>query len=86
MEDVRIQELEDYDAHLLEASATEVRDHPEPVLVAQFFLGHGREHVQQPLGDEPLAFVITTLPPWPGPDEAVPVPGRWPATSGDEPA
>ena len=54
MEDVRIQELEDEDAHLLEASAAEVRDHAEPVLVAQLFLGHACEHVQQPLGDQPL--------------------------------
>ena len=30
-------------------------------------------------GAEPLTFVITTVPPWPGPDEAVPVPGPWPA-------
>ena len=29
------------------------------------------------LGDEPLTFVITTIPPWPGPDEAVPVAGVW---------
>jgi mannose-6-phosphate isomerase-like protein (cupin superfamily) len=27
----------------------------------------------------PLTFVITTMPPWPGADEAVPVPGAWPA-------
>ena len=31
------------------------------------------------LGDEPLTFVITTMPPWPGADEAVGVPGVWPA-------
>ena len=30
-------------------------------------------------GTDPLTFVITTVPPWPGPDEAVPVPGAWPA-------
>ena len=29
-------------------------------------------------GPEPLTFVITTVPPWPGADEAVPVPGVWP--------
>lgn len=29
------------------------------------------------IGAEPLTFVITTMPPWPGPDEAVPVPGHW---------
>ena len=31
------------------------------------------------LCDEPLTFVITTIPPWPGADEAVDVPGVWPA-------
>jgi mannose-6-phosphate isomerase-like protein (cupin superfamily) len=29
------------------------------------------------LGKEPLVFVITTMPPWPGPDEAIAVSGRW---------
>ena len=29
-------------------------------------------------GSKPLTFVITTMPPWPGPDEAVEVPGIWP--------
>jgi mannose-6-phosphate isomerase-like protein (cupin superfamily) len=29
-------------------------------------------------GPEPLTFVITTMPPWPGEDEAVMVPGVWP--------
>lgn len=28
-------------------------------------------------GREPLVFVIATVPPWPGPDEAVPVKGPW---------
>jgi len=28
-------------------------------------------------GAEPLELVIATVPPWPGPDEAVPVAGRW---------
>jgi len=28
-------------------------------------------------GDEPLAAVGVTMPPWPGPDEAVPVDGPW---------
>lgn len=28
-------------------------------------------------GAEPLEFVIVTLPPWPGEDEAVPAPGYW---------
>ncbi len=29
------------------------------------------------LGDEPLAALGVTIPPWPGADEAVPVQGRW---------
>ncbi len=28
-------------------------------------------------GDAPLEFVLTTIPPWPGTDEAYRVPGRW---------
>jgi mannose-6-phosphate isomerase-like protein (cupin superfamily) len=28
-------------------------------------------------GSTPIEVVITTLPPWPGPDEAVPVTGPW---------
>ena len=28
--------------------------------------------------DEPLSFIITTMPPWPGPDEAYQVTGHWP--------
>ena len=31
-------------------------------------------------GDRPLKFVIVTMTPWPGLDEAQPVPGYWPAT------
>jgi mannose-6-phosphate isomerase-like protein (cupin superfamily) len=31
-------------------------------------------------GDEPLEIAITTMPPWPGDDEAVPVDGKWPPT------
>ena len=30
-------------------------------------------------GDRPLRFVIVTMPPWPGDDEAFPVVGHWPA-------
>lgn len=30
-------------------------------------------------GQEPLAFVIVTMPPWPGEDEAFEVEGPWPA-------
>ena len=29
-------------------------------------------------GDGPLRFLIVTMPPWPGEDEAYCVPGRWP--------
>lgn len=29
------------------------------------------------IGEEPLCFIISTLPPWPGPQEAFPVPGKW---------
>ena len=28
-------------------------------------------------GEEPLRFIIATVPPWPGPQEAVAVPGKW---------
>jgi len=28
-------------------------------------------------GDKPLCIVITTMPPWPGENEAVPVEGKW---------
>ena len=30
------------------------------------------------IGDEPFRFVMCTIPPWPGPDEAVRVPSFWP--------
>jgi mannose-6-phosphate isomerase-like protein (cupin superfamily) len=30
------------------------------------------------LGDEPLTFLIATMPPWPGPDEAERVADHWP--------
>jgi mannose-6-phosphate isomerase-like protein (cupin superfamily) len=32
-------------------------------------------------GDEPFRFVMFTVPPWPGDDEAVRVPDRWPVTA-----
>jgi mannose-6-phosphate isomerase-like protein (cupin superfamily) len=32
------------------------------------------------LGPDPLAAVAVTMPPWPGPDEAILVPGAWPST------
>jgi mannose-6-phosphate isomerase-like protein (cupin superfamily) len=34
-------------------------------------------------GDEPLAAVAVTMPPWPGEDEAYFVDGMWPASVGD---
>ena len=30
------------------------------------------------MGDDPLRFLIVTMPPWPGAGEAYRVPGRWP--------
>ena len=30
-------------------------------------------------GNCPLRFIIVTMPPWPGENEAYPVPGRWPS-------
>ena len=32
------------------------------------------------VGGEPLTAVAITMPPWPGPDEAYEVPGKWEAT------
>lgn len=32
------------------------------------------------VGTEPLVILLTTLPPWPGPDEAVVVEGIWPVS------
>ena len=32
------------------------------------------------LGDEPLAAIAVTMPPWPGEDEAYPVEDMWPTT------
>jgi len=31
-------------------------------------------------GDRPLRFVIVTMPPWSGDDEAFPVAGHWPSS------
>lgn len=33
----------------------------------------------QNTGDEPLDIVLVTMPPWPGPEEALPADGPWPA-------
>lgn len=39
------------------------------------------------LGPEPLTAVAVTMPPWPGPDEAIPVAGTWaPTDVASEPA
>jgi mannose-6-phosphate isomerase-like protein (cupin superfamily) len=32
------------------------------------------------VGSEPLTFLLTTIPPWPGPDEAVRVKDHWPVS------
>ena len=44
------------------------------------FTLHGTHFQFRSLGDEPLAVVGVTMPPWPGEDEAVVVPGAWPPT------
>jgi mannose-6-phosphate isomerase-like protein (cupin superfamily) len=40
----------------------------------------GTEFQWRSTGDEPLASVAITMPPWPGPGEAYPVEGKWPVT------
>src|SRR5437773_53747 len=52
VEDVRIEELEHDDPHLLIAAATEPSHHPEPVVILEFVFRHALHHVQQRLGDE----------------------------------
>jgi mannose-6-phosphate isomerase-like protein (cupin superfamily) len=37
-------------------------------------------HFQFRAGAESLSFVAVTMPPWPGPDEAFPVEGKWRAS------
>jgi mannose-6-phosphate isomerase-like protein (cupin superfamily) len=37
------------------------------------------------LGGTPLAAIGVTMPPWPGPGEAFPVPGRWPPSTATPP-
>jgi mannose-6-phosphate isomerase-like protein (cupin superfamily) len=37
----------------------------------------GTEFQFRQMGARPLEVVITTLPPWPGPEEAIPVAGAW---------
>jgi mannose-6-phosphate isomerase-like protein (cupin superfamily) len=36
------------------------------------------------VGDEPLCFIMCTMPPWPGAQEAVRVPDHWPVTNSDD--
>lgn len=33
-------------------------------------------------GDEPVSFILVTMPPWPGADEVYEVSGRWTPTVG----
>jgi len=40
----------------------------------------GVEFQFRTVGDAPLELAITTMPPWPGDDEAVPVSGKWQAS------
>ena len=48
---------------------------------------HAGTHFQfRSAGDDPLAAVGVTMPPWPGPDEAYDVPGAWPAVPAGYPA
>lgn len=59
------------------------RRHGEGEEVVEVFGGRsltiptGAEFQFRNTGSEPLAFVIATLPAWPGEDEAVAVDGRW---------
>ena len=54
MEHIRVEELEDDDAHLLEAATTEVGHHAQPVVILQFLFRHSLERLQHSLGDETL--------------------------------
>lgn len=40
----------------------------------------GTEFQFRTVGKEPFRFIMCTIPPWPGPDEAVFVEGRWKAS------
>jgi mannose-6-phosphate isomerase-like protein (cupin superfamily) len=46
-----------------------------------FSIPLGTEFQFQAIGDQPLEVVITTIPPWPGADEAVVVQGCWNPTA-----
>src|SRR5713101_5261813 len=54
VEDVRVQKLEDHDAHLLVASAARSSHRAEPFFAFQFLPGDPLYHVQKLLGDEAL--------------------------------
>ncbi len=32
------------------------------------------------IGNQPFCFIMVTMPPWPGPDEALPIEGKWQTT------
>src|ERR1700694_25464 len=56
MEDVGVQKLEDYDPHLLIASATESSHRVEPLFTFQFLPGDSLDNVQKFLCDEAFEF------------------------------
>src|SRR5437899_12152705 len=61
VEDVRIEELEHDDPHLLIAAATEPSHHTEPVVILEFVFRHTLEHVQQRLCDEEFELDVDLL-------------------------
>lgn len=63
------------------------KDHQEVVPVhagVSLNIPLGTQFQFRTVGDAPLTFLIATLPPWPGPDEAVPVADHWPIPSTGE--
>ena|ERR1043165_6416885 len=58
----------------LEQQETEVEVHPGATLTIPV----GAHFQFRNTGHGPLCFLITTMPPWPGADEAMPVPNHWP--------
>ena len=52
VEDIRLQELEHNDSHLLIASVGESSHEAEPVFIVQFLFRHPLDDIQQLLGDE----------------------------------
>ncbi len=60
-------------------------DHEEIVPVeasVSVTIPRGTQFQFRSFGDEPLTFVLITMPPWPGPDEVYEVPGKWVPTVG----